>query len=380
MSHRWYFASCARGLEPLLHTELEALGAVSLRVDPGGVSFQGEPTLGPRVCLWSRVSTRVFEELQRGRIKGADDLYAVASRVPWTRYICPDDTLAVTARVSSPSIRDARYAALKVKDAVVDAIRDATGDRPDVDTEDPILPLRLTVKGQVATLSRDLAGNSLHKRGYRVVQHRSPVNEALAAGLLLLSDWDRTTPVVDPMCGSATFLVEAAFILGDRAPGLMRSFAFERWSDLDVADWQLAREEARERWATGRRNVPVLRGNDVHPGALGLARKALGRAEIEHLVELTEGDIDDYAPDPIPGFVVTNPPYGQRIGEGEDLDHAWSALGRWLKARAPGATAWVLSGDPELTRGLRMKTSRRIPVRNGSLDCRWLRYEVLPPR
>lgn len=376
MSQRWFFASCPRGLEGILRDEVASLGATTLREDPGGVSFQGPPELGPRVCLWSRVAGRVFEELQRGRINSADDLYKVARRVDWTRYIGPDDTLAVDARVSSPILRDSRYAALKVKDALVDTLRDATGRRPDVDTEDPLLRVRLTVKGKVATLSRDLAGSSLHKRGYRLVQHRSPLNEALAAGLLLLSDWDRKSPVCDPMCGSATFLIEAAFILGDRAPGLGRSFSFERWPDVDLAAWEKAKADAQRRWDEGKGSVPMLYGNDAHPAAIGLARKSAGRAEVHHLLDLSEADVADYRPAEAPSFVVTNPPYGERIGEGEDLMHAWSALGSWLKDHAPGATAWVLCGEPELTRGLRLKTSRRVPVKNGAIDCRWLRYEL----
>ncbi|MCB9670262.1 MAG: RNA methyltransferase [Alphaproteobacteria bacterium] len=342
------------------------------------MSFQGPPTLGPRVCLWSRVATRVFEELQRGRIHSADDLYTVASRVPWDRYIRPDQTLAVAARTTGTTVKDARYASLKVKDAVVDQLREATGSRPDVDTEDPVLPLRVTVKGKVATISRDLAGSSLHKRGYRPAQHASPLNEALAAGLLLLSDWDRTSPVCDPMCGSATFLIEAAFIIGDRAPGLGRTFAFERWTDLDRADWEAAKADARARWAVGKTRVPMLHGNDLHPGSLGLARKAAGRAEVSHLLALTEGDITAFAPpQPVP-FVVTNPPYGARIGEGDDLVRSWVELGRWLKDRAPGATAWVLSGDPGLSKHLRLRTSGRVPIHNGPIDCRWLRYDLRP--
>jgi putative N6-adenine-specific DNA methylase len=376
MSTRWYFASTARGLEGVLEAELVALGAVETRVDPGGVSFRGEPPVGRAACLWSRVATRVFEELQRGRVGGADDLYTVAGRVRWDRVLGVDQTFAITARVSGPFVKDARYASLKVKDAIADQFRDAVGRRPDVDTDDPVVPLRVTVKGKVATISRDLAGTSLHKRGYRPALHRSPLNEALAAGLLLLSSWDRTSAITDPMCGSATFLIEAAFIAGDRAPGLTRSFAFERWTDTDTPAWEAEREAAQQRWAVGRRSLPLFQGNDAHPAAIGLARKAAGRAEIEHLLDLQTRDIADYAPaDPAP-LVVTNPPYGARLGEVEDLADTWFALGRWIKAHAAGGTAWVLSGEPTLTRNLQMRTSARIPVNNGPIACRWLRYDV----
>lgn len=376
MTDRWFFASTARGLEPLLREELEALGAKALREDRGGVSFRGPRSLGYAACLWSRVATRVFEELQRGRIHHVDDLYTVAKRVDWSKVLTNDHTFAVRARVSGPVVRDARYASLKVKDAIVDQFRDHTGVRPDVDTESPDLPVRVTVKGKVATISRDLAGESLHKRGYRPAQHISPLNEALAAGLLLLSDWDRTTPVCDPMCGSGTFLIEALFILGDRAPGLARRFAFERFPDFDAKAWNTLKAEADARWKAKRADLPVLLGNDVHPAALALTRKAAGRAEVHHLLELHEGDIADFDPGRPVHFVVTNPPYGARLGEGDDLEASWAGLGRWLKAHVGGGTAWILCGEPTLARNLRLKTSRKIPMWNGPIETRWLRYGV----
>lgn len=373
---RWFFASTARGFEPLLETELLALGAVETRMDPGGVSFRGPMSLGYAACLWSRVATRVFEELQRGRIKHIDDLYTVAKRVEWDRVLDVGQTFAIQARVSGPIARDGRYAGLKVKDAIADQFRDRSGKRPDVDTDDPILPIRVTVKGTVATISRDLAGSSLHKRGYRPAQHISPLNESLAAGLLLLSNWDRKSSVCDPMCGSGTFLIEAAFIAGDRAPGLVRDFAFERWKDTDTKAWDSMRNAAKERWMAGRKDLPLFQGNDAHPGALALARKAAGRAEIEHLMDLTEGDITAYTPADSPTLVVTNPPYGARLGESEALGDTWYALGQWAKANVGGGTAWILSGEPSLTRNLQMKTSARIPIANGGIACRWLRYDV----
>ncbi len=376
--NRWYFASCARGLEPLLAEEITALGGHTVREDPAGVSFRGAPSLGPRLCLWSRVASRVFEELQRGRIRNADGLYAVAARVPWWRWISPGQTFAITAAVSGPVVRDARYAALKVKDALVDQLRERRGTRPDVDPSDPDVPIRVTVRGTVATLSRDLAGVSLHKRGYRpAAQHRSPLNESLAAGLLRLADWNGQLPLCDPLCGSATFLIEAAFMHGDRAPGLGRRFAFERWSDLDGDAWEAAKADAARRWARGRATLPPqFFGNDRHPGAVHLARRAIQRAGLEGAIRIEQRDIAAYIPPSRPAFVVTNPPYGKRIGRGDTGAQTWTALGRWLREQAPGATAWVLSGDPALTRHLRLRATRRLPVRNGPLSCRWLRYPL----
>jgi 23S rRNA G2445 N2-methylase RlmL len=370
----WYFAPCGPGLEGILEGEVAEAGGSRIRADRGGVTFQGEQRVGYRLALWSRVGIRVLEELARERVSGPDDLYAMAGRIPWHKRIRPGQTFAVFSAVSGPRVRHGQYAALRIKDAIVDQLRDRTGERPDVDRDDPDLPLKLVVRNDLATLSRDLAGDSLHRRGWRPIQVKSPLNEALAAGLLQLAGWDRRSALCDPMCGSGTFLVEAAHLAGDRAPGLRRPFALERWSDHDADLWASLRAEAEARWEAGRANIPPLLGNDAHAGALAIARDAAARAEVADLVELTEGDVSGYAPAPAPGLVVVNPPYGVRL---EEAGESWQRLGDFLRG-LPGGEAWVLSGDPELTRNLRMRSTRRVPVTNGGIDCRWLRYPLGP--
>lgn len=373
---RWYFATCTRGLEPVLADELRALDAADVRQDPGGVSFRGPAVLGYRVCLWSRTAIRVFEELVRGRVTDADGLYALAGGVPWARFLRPGQTFAVSANVrDNPAFRHDHFVALKVKDAVVDALRDDQGNRPDVDPSAPDVPLMAVIRGQATTISRDLAGESLHRRGWRPVQHKSPLNEALAAGLLLLSDWDRTSPLADPMCGSGTLLVEAAHLAGDRAPGLRRAFAFERWADRDRAGWDALRADAEARWEAGRQGLPALFGNDRHDGAVSIARQALVDADIAHAVRLTCGEVARWRPPPV-GWVVTNPPWGLRLED--DPTSSWADLGGWLKAHAPGATAWILAGEGSPVDALRMRPTRRIPVWAGPVECRWLRVPVNP--
>lgn len=371
---RWYFAPCAPSLEPILAREVEAAGGVRIREDRGGVSFQGTRRVGYHLALWSRVAVRVLEELARARVDSNDDLYEMARRVRWAGVIAPGQTFAVFSAVSGHRIRHSRFAALRVKDGVVDQLREQTGARPDVDREDPDVPLKISVRGRVATLSRDLAGESLHRRGWRPVQVKSPLNEALAAGLLQLTGWDRASPLVDPMCGSATFLVEAAHLAGDRAPGLRRRFALQRWIDFDASMWSELMSDAEARWEAGRARIPALVGNDHHEGAVGIARSSCDRAEVGAHVELRIGDVEELRVAPWPGLVVVNPPYGQRLDD-VDVADTWYRLGAWLKG-LDGGTAWVLSGDPSLTRNLRLKTSRRVPILNGGLDCRWLRYEL----
>ena len=372
----YYYAPCALGLEPLLAEEVKGIGGHSLRVEKGGVAFSSRKPRGMALCLGSGVARRVWAELWRGRVRGADDLYRLAQQVDWSKQIRTDQTLAVHASLRTPHLNHSGFAAQKVKDAVVDQLRSATGERPSVDTDDPDLPLKLVIRGEYATLARDLAGDSLHKRGWRPIQVKSPMNEALAAGLLQLAQWDCRSALVDPMCGSGTLLIEAAHLAGDRAPGLERSFAFERWLAFDHRSWARLKKEAMARWEAGREAIPHLQGNDRHAGAIEIATAAARRAGVLEHISFSVCDIAEFVPAPAAEMVVCNPPFGVRIGEGDDLDRSWRELGRFLKSRCRGATAWVLSGDPELTKGLRLKTSRRIPVRSGALDCRWLRYEI----
>ena len=356
--------------------ELEELDAGSVRAGRGGVHFQGDSLLSEKCCLWLRSATRVREQLAQTEIGDRDELYAWISSIDWTSFLRVEQTLAVHAAIRDSFATDPRFPALVVKDAIVDQFRARRGRRPSVDRRTPDLPLELVLRGRRAILYRDLSGESLHKRGHRPVQVKSPINEALAAGLLRLTEWDRRTPLIDPMCGSATFLVEAALWAGDVAPGLRRSFAFEQWPDHDAHRFASLREEARRRARRGRESIPPLHGSDRHGGALGLARSAVAAAGVGDAVELRQIDVGDRPGIAAGETVVVNPPYGERLGEGDELYESWRALGRFLHAGADGAVAFVLSGNPELTRLLGLRASRKWPVRNGPLDCRWLRYEI----
>ncbi len=375
---REYWMPCTLGLEAVLADELSALGGRDVVVGRGGVRCVGDPTFGPTACLWLRSAIRVQELLAEFDVAAEDDLYRGAHEVPWERLLTPDHTLAVAASVRDSVITHSGFAALRIKDAVVDRMRERGERRPSVDRKRPDVPLKLVLKRGTAQLYRDLAGASLHKRGYRPVQVKSPLNEATAAGLLLLAGWDGRGDLVDPMCGSGTLLVEAAWIAADRAPGLKRRFAFERWPDHDRAAWKRMQDDARRRV---RRSIGArLLGADRHAGALALARKSVAAAGVDRWVTLRRCGADELRPERPPRWVFTNPPYGERIGEGDDLAQSWDALSVFLKQRCPGAVAHVLSGSPELTRRLRLKADRRWPVRNGPIDCRLLRYRLHPAR
>jgi putative N6-adenine-specific DNA methylase len=372
-----YYVACTLGLEEVLATELRGIGVDNVRVRRGACAFAGEQALAYKACLWLRSAIRVQEELTRGRARDRDELYALAGTVDWSRSITHLQTLAIDGSVKDSFANDTRYPVLVVKDAICDQFRSVNDKRPDVARERPDLPIKLVLQGDEAILYRELGGEPLHKRGYREVQHKSPLNEATAAGLLLMTDWDRRSPVCDPMCGSATFLVEAAWIATDRAPGLGRSFAFEHWRDVDLAAWRTIYDEAEARAAAGADKCPQLCGNDRHPGAIALAQKSLAAAGLGGKIQLTHGDARDYAPPFPPQLVVTNPPYGERLqADPASLEDTWRALGQFLHERCQGSSAYVLCGNPELTRHLGLRASQKFPVRNGPLDCRWLRYEI----
>lgn len=374
MSRR-YFAACTLGLEEVLQSELAALGATAFEPGRGGVRFAGDTRIAMAACLWLRSAIRVQEEITIDEVHSEEQLYQLVRAVRWERFLGCDDTLAVDAALRDSFLTHSRYAAQLVKDAIVDRFRDRDGRRPSVDTADPVLPVFLHLARNSATLYVDHGGESLHKRGYRDVQVKSPLNESLAAGLLLASDWDRRSPLCDPMCGSATILIEAAWLAGDRAPGLNRRFAFERWRDFDSATWQSLLAEAKARAQRGAAAIPPLEGADRHGGAIGIARRSVRAAGVERAIRLVESDVATYVPGIAPRMVVTNPPYGERIGEGDDLEASWRSLGEFFR-RWPGLTAWVLSGNPETTRFLRLSASRKLVVRNGPIDCRFLRYEI----
>jgi putative N6-adenine-specific DNA methylase len=365
----------------VLAAEIGALpGATSVRAERGRVLFRGGLDTGYAACLWLRCASRVSELLLRERPAGSrQQLYDAIRAFDWSPVIDPDLTLAIHTSVRDSAASDERFVSLVIKDAIVDAQRDQHGRRSSVSTDDPDVPLRVVVQHDRATVLRDLGGTSLHRRGWRPIQVKSPLNEAIAAGLLQLAGWTGEGALFDPMCGSGTFVVEAAHIAQDRAPGLRRSFAFERWPDLERKAWANLRHDAVKRAAIGRRREVTIAGADHHDGALSIARLGVEAAGVSGIVELRKGQLDTDAPPWRPTLVVSNPPWGRRLG-GDGTEETWQQLGQFLKTHCGGALAYLLSGDADLTRALRMKAARRHPVQIGPVDARWIRYEILAPR
>ncbi|MEX1317723.1 MAG: class I SAM-dependent RNA methyltransferase, partial [Synechococcaceae cyanobacterium] len=297
----------------------------------------------------------------------------------WEVWLAPEASLRVDASGSAPGLAHSHYSALEVKNALVDLQRQHFGRRSSVDLDDPDRSFHLHLGGGEAVLSLDGSGASLHRRGYRAAMGLAPLKENLAAGLIALTGWDGSVPLADPLCGSGTLLIEAACMALGRAPGLGRRFALERWPDVDAALWQreleAARHLARDRLADGRPLAPLV-GLERNPEVLAQARCNATAAGVAPWIDLQAGDCRDFQPPPAPGVLVCNPPYGARLGEPDELEMLYADLAAMVKERCSGWTLWLLSGNPELTGALRLKASRRIPVSNGGIDCRWLRYEI----
>ena len=370
-----FFATCARGLEKTLADELRELRADDVEVGRGGVHFRGDLALLYRANLWLRTAIRVLWPILTAPVHSTDDLYAAVQTIDWTIYMTPEHTLAVDCNVRDSSITHSKFAALRVKDAICDQFVEKCGKRPSVDTETPMVGLNLHIYQDEATLSLESSGESLHKRGYRPILTKAPLNEALAAGLILLTGWRGNVPLVDPMCGSGTFCIEAAWIALHRPPGLTRRrFGFMGWMNYDVGLWTTLRDEAR-RQVLKQTPQPIL-GSDVRRDAMHFSQENAKAAGIGHLLHFALRDVDAFKPpDGPPGIVTCNPPYGERIGEEKDLIPLYRRLGEIFRERCPGWQLWVFTGNAFLARQIGMKAAQVFDLFNGKIPCRLLRYD-----
>lgn len=371
VSRQRYFVTGHKGLEQVLCAELRApeIGATEVRPGSSGAWFSGDRDVGYRACLWLRSGIRVLEEIARGPAVGAEELYEWGRALDWNAWLDVKQTFSVEARVWDSEITHSKYAALRIKDALCDFFRKRCGSRPDVDTERADLPLFLYVYRDEAILYRDLAGTTLHKRGYRDALHKSSLNEALAAGILLQAGYDGRVAFADPMCGAGTFAIEAALIAARRAPGLARkSFPFETWPDFDRKRWKDCRGRA---YGAARYEVtaPIM-ANDRHAGALSLAAKDAAEAGVGEYLRCSESEVGDFLPEVQPNLVCVNPPWGKRL-DGPDVADAWRGLGRFLRERCPGASASVLTGNRDLVRELGIPPAEMLTLRTGKVEC-WI--------
>jgi putative N6-adenine-specific DNA methylase len=370
-----YFATTAKGLEPVLAEEIRSIGGQDVAAATGGIAFTGNAALGYRANLWLRTAGRVLRQLAQFPAPVPEALYEGVWAVPWPKLFPIDRTIGVDGAVRESRIANAHFAELKAKDAVVDRFRRDLGARPAVDPRSPDVRINVRIYRDVCTLSLDLSGESLNRRGYRSEAGAAPLRETVAAGIILLAGWNGRVPFADPACGSGTIPIEAALIATGTAPGLLRrSFGFQRLAGYDRRLWEALCAEARERIrrpGTGR-----IAGSDVSAAAMRLARRNASRAGVADLVALEAADIRDFDPGGPTGVIVCNPPYGLRAAAEPGIGDFYKALGDALKTRCKGWTAWILSGNPEATHRLGLRATRKIPVMNGPIDCRFLKYEL----
>ena len=370
-----FFAPCPRGLAPVLAEELAEMGAKNPAAVEAGVSFSGPWDLVYTANLHSRIASRILWRVGQFPYRKEDDIYQGAAGVRWNTFFNADRTIKVETNAHRSPVKSLDFITLRVKDAVADQFRGAMGKRPSVATREPDVRIHVFLDATTCTLYVDTSGESLFKRGKRDHVGEAPLKKNLAAGILRLAGWKPGTPLLDPMCGAGTFLSEAAEISLGRAPGRHRDFAFTKLSRFNEATWDrmLANARKGERAAE---KLPIY-GSDLHGRSLGHAALNLKESGLEEAVTLKQVNLLELTPPKEQGFVVTNPPYGVRLGEKEDLAAFYPKLGDVLKQKFDGWTAFIFSGDPELPKLIRLKPSRKTVLFNGALECRLYEYRMV---
>ena len=370
-----FFAPCPRGLEPALVTELEKLGASSVAGRDGGVQFEGNWGICYRANLESRIASRILWQVANESYSTEADVYAAAKALPWSQWFSASLTMRVNVAAIKCPLRSLDFVTLRIKDAVCDRFRETTGGRPNVDTVQPDVRIHGFLDARRFSLYLDTSGDALFKRGIRKNAVAAPIRENLAAGILHLAGWTPGIPLLDPMCGSGTFLLEAVQVALNIAPGLGRHFAFEKLKNFDAPQWKQLREEA------SARRRPVTRqpifGSDLYGDAVAIARTNLAEAGLAEAVSLKQANVLEISAPAPTGFLVANPPYGVRIGEQQQLEEFYPQLGDVLKKKFSGWNAYFLTADPLLPKLIRLTASRRTPLFNGALECRLLEYKMV---
>lgn len=368
-----YIAKTFHGLEELLADELRQIGANDVQVITRGVEFDGDKEVMYKANLHSRLALRILKPIHKFRARTDKELYDGVRKLDWSRYFSPDETIAIDSVVFSEFFNHSQYVALKVKDAIVDQFRETVGRRPSVDTENPDFKIHLHIRENQCTLLFDSSGDALYKRGYRDSGHIAPLSEVLGAGMLMHAGWTGERPLLDPMCGSGTILIEAAMIAANKAPGSYRTqFGFMKWKDFDKELWDklTADAKAQERPIT----TPIL-GSDNFGRALGSARANLSKAGFLDDVGVTLKDFEELRPPRTPGLLITNPPYGERL-QNFDVNEFYTTIGDQLKRSYAGWEAWLISNNMEALKHVGLRPSKKIILFNGSLECRFQRYDL----
>jgi 23S rRNA (guanine2445-N2)-methyltransferase / 23S rRNA (guanine2069-N7)-methyltransferase len=379
-----FFATCPKGIESLLADELRHLGAEMVKETRAGVAFESTLAIGYRACLWSRLASRILLPLTSFPAPTPEDLYTGIQSISWKEHLDPAGTMAVDFTTSQSAITHSHYGALKVKDAIVDQMRDEFGIRPSVDTAQPDIRVNVYLLRDKATVSLDLSGESLHRRGYRTQTVQAPLKENLAAAILLRANWPTIAKqggmLVDLMCGSGTLLIEGAMIAAGIAPGLAREyFGFLRWKQHETTVWTGLLDEARQQRETGLAQLPPIHGYDHDPLAIRAARDNIKRAGLGNLIIAQQRELDACTPEAATtGLVVANPPYGERLGPSSELPALYTELGTQFKKCFPGWHAAVFTGNPDLGKVMGLRAGKMHTLYNGAIECKLLHFEITP--
>lgn len=367
-----YIVKTMAGLEEVLASELKALG-VEPTVLKRAVSFNGELEHLYRANFELRTAIRVLQPVSVFRARTEDELYRKIGAIDWSEYMKLEDTLAVDGAVNSPYFRHSKYVALKTKDAIVDQFRNNTGRRPDVDINNPKLRINVHIGDETVTVALDTSGESLHKRGYRHETLEAPINEVLAAGMILLSGWQGDSNFIDPMCGSGTILIEAAMYAMHLPPQWQRNhFGFMSWRNFDRTLWEKVKAEA---LAKKQSFDHQFLGFDQDFKAISVSRRNAMSAGLEEELAFQRSTFQRLTPPPGPGIVVMNPPYDERLGI-DDIKVFYKEIGDRLKQAFSGYQAWIISSNPEAVKSIGLKSSRKYVLFNGPLECRFLGFDL----
>ena len=359
------------GLELVLADELKAIGAESISVERRAVSFWGNQELLYKANFCLRTALKILKPVAEFDVTKREQLYNLAKKVVWTDYLALGKTFAIDSTIQSEIFVNSMYASLKVKDAIADHFRDATGKRPSVNTIDPDIRINVYLMGNHCILSLDSSGESLHKRGYRVGQGEAPLNEVLAAGMILLSGWHGEKNFLDPMCGSGTLLIEAAMIAQGIPPGIYRkSFGFERWPDFNEKLFGDIYNAEYETEFDGK-----IAGSDISAKDISIAKANIKNAGLSKKIEVEIKDIRTLEPPFANGIIITNPPYGERI-KPQSISELYTSIGNTLKNKFTGFEAWIISGSVDGLKSIGLKPSKKIELFNGAIACSYRCYNL----
>lgn len=366
-------AKTLAGLEDVLAKELTDLGALDVKLQKRAVEFRGDDTMMLKANLWSRTALSILKPLYEFTFNGQQEYYDILRVYPWDEIFSVDKTIAINALAFQSEFSNTHFLAQRTKDAIADYFKEKTGKRPSVNIDDPQIKINIFINKERCSVSLDSSGAPLFKRGYRRKNVTAPLNEVLGAGLVLISGWDKKSPFYDPMCGSATFSIEAGMMAMNMAPAIFRrSFSFTHWNSFEPTVWENLREEARE---AQKKETPEIFASDINNASMDAARQNLMEAGLLGRVKLEKRDFFQSKPAGSNGWVILNPPYGRRM-QSDDIKGYFADIGTALKHNYSGFQAWIISPDKTLTHKIGLRHISQKIVYNGPLECRFLGYEL----